>query len=495
MRIAICAFRQESNSFNPVLSGLDFYERGAIFEGQAMYDFAKEKQGTVGAMVEAVEKEGVKPEMLCFMSALSSGGPATDAVVDRFVERTTSLLKDCLPLDGLLVSLHGATVSESREDVCGYILEKLREQVGPTVLISSSYDLHANITDRIQRNADFICGYQTYPHVDFYETGARAARLLLDSLKGRIHARTYRTTVPMIVPAGSYTTLRGFFGDLIKHAHSMVDSGRILDFTVFQAQPWLDVKEIGASIVTIGEDGTQAKACGYELAEMLFDNREAFRQNLYTIDEVIRKAEANTTGKPLVLCDAPDSTNAGACGDSPAVLERIKALDSDVKAAFYLRDNPAVEALWDKEPGSIQHISLGGTLCSTFYRPVELDVKVVSKHSPQPGVSVSGSGRVVVVRWRNVDIVILEYISGSGNPALYRSFGIEPSDYQLVNVKACTSFRIAYEPISCEICETNTPGAAAADLTALDFRRLPKDRMFPFADISGCRIKEPVALR
>ena len=69
MRIAICAFRQESNSFNPVPSGLDFYERGAIFEGQAMYDVAKEKQGTVGAMVEAVEKEGVKPEMLCFMSA------------------------------------------------------------------------------------------------------------------------------------------------------------------------------------------------------------------------------------------------------------------------------------------------------------------------------------------------------------------------------------------------------------------------------------------
>jgi hypothetical protein len=34
-------------------------------------------------------------------------------------------------------------------------------------------------------NADVIVGFKTYPHIDMYETGAHAGRLLLDLLAGR----------------------------------------------------------------------------------------------------------------------------------------------------------------------------------------------------------------------------------------------------------------------------------------------------------------------
>ena len=66
---------------------------------------------------------------------------------------------------------------------------------------------------------------------------------------------------------------------------------------------------------------------------------------------------------------------------------------------------------------------------------------------------------------------------------------------QLVNVKACTSFRRIYEPVALEICETDTPGAAAAVLERLPFEKLPTDRFFPFSDISGFEIPEAAALR
>ncbi len=290
MRIAVCEFRHESNSFNPQVAGFDLFDGSRTKEGQAFLESVQGTRSAPGAFLDELEREGQRPRMLLSMRSLSSGGHISDAVVSRFLERNSPLLAQTLPLDGLLVSLHGASVSESEEDVCGLILETLRAQVGPGCIISASFDLHANITDRIQRNADFICGYQTYPHVDLYETGSRAARLLLDSLLGRIHARTYRTTIPMIVPAGAYTNLRGFFGELLGRAHGMVREGRILDFSIFQAQPWLDVHEIGASIVTIGEDEGQAKACAMDLAQSLFENREAFRQRLYSMDEVIVKA-------------------------------------------------------------------------------------------------------------------------------------------------------------------------------------------------------------
>lgn len=500
MKIAICEFRQESDAFNPVLSDFDFFERGGVYEGRKFRDALYGKQVAVGGMLDELEKAGIEPVMLFSMHS-DSGGPVRDAVVRHFIEKTTILLTGELPVDGVLVSMHGATQSESIEDVCGYILEAIRDKVGPEAVISASFDLHANITAKVQQNADFICGYQTYPHVDFFSTGARAARLLIGTLSGKIRARTYRTVIPMIVPASSYTTLRGPFGALAEYAHAQVDSKKILDYTIFQMQPWLDVEQGGTCVVTVGEDEKAAKAVASDLAGKLFDMRDSFKQNLYTIDEVIRKAEGNNSGKPIVLVDSPDSPNAGACGDSPAVLERIKELGSNVRAAFYIKDAPAVNELWNRGVGSVQRIRLGATLCHDYYKPVDVEVEVLSVHNgvymaegPSGRGTLHDCGRVVTVRWRNVDIVICESISFPGDPQIYRHFGVEPEFYQLVNVKACTSFRAAYESIAQEICETDTPGTAPINLRALKYRRLPKT-FYPFNDLSGYRIPEPVALR
>ena len=50
-------------------------------------------------------------------------------------------------------------------------------------------------------------------------------------------------------------------------------------------------------------------------------------------------------------------------------------------------------------------------------------------------------------------------------------------------VKACTSFRAAYEPMALEICETDTPGTAPIHLDRVHYKRLPH-YFYPFTDIS-----------
>ena len=235
-----------------------------------------------------------------------------------------------------------------------------------------------------------------------------------------------------------------------------------------------------------------------ELAKRLFDARTSFHQNLMTIDEVIHQAEKNDTGKPIVLADSPDSPNAGACGDSPALIERIKALGSDVKAAFYINDSKVVDYLWDKAVGCEYDITLGATKCDRFYKPVELRVHLNSKHvgnfvSGRDG-HVQNVGRVVNFTFRNADILAMDEITLPGAPQLYRHFGIEPEFYQLVNIKACTSFRANYESIAVEICETATPGVAPIDIENVNYERVPKS-FWPWSDISGYAIPEPVALR
>ena len=157
----------------------------------------------------------------------------------------------------------------SCDDVCGEITAAVRALVGEDVPIAVSYDLHANVTVKTAGNADYICGYHEYPHIDQYETGARAAKLLLSHMEGK-PLKTAYASVPMIAPAHAYTTREGGLLTLLNEAKEMVDRGEIADFSIFEAQPWLDVSVLSS-------------AAGTVLTEMSYQKRPA---PLYPFEEI-----------------------------------------------------------------------------------------------------------------------------------------------------------------------------------------------------------------
>lgn len=494
-KIAICEFRCETNSFNPSLSDMQYFIRGGIYEGREMYEALHNKPCAVGGMIQAAEQAGASIVTLYSMHG-NSGGPIDDAVITHFLEKTISQLRLELPVEGLFVSLHGATQTATRDDACGYILEQLRTVVGPDTMIAASCDLHANVTKLMQNNADYICGYHTYPHVDFYETGYRAANLAFTALTNDKKPCQVRTEVPMIVPASSYTTLNGPFGELMKFAESLVENRTLIDFSIFQMQPWLDVAIAGSSIVTVANDEATAQRCAMELAQRLFEIRNTFTTQLLTIDEVIAKAEKNNSGKPVILVDAADSSNAGACGDSPVVIEHILKHPS-IKAAAYINDSRAIAEIYKAGTGADMDLFLGASKSDFYYQPIMIHAHVRSLHDgffisegPASKGMINNIGKTAVLTIDNTDILVCEGISSPGDPQIYRHFGIEPKDYQLVVVKACTSFRAAYEQFALEICETDTPGVAPIVLERLDFKRLPR-HFFPFIDIDKNMIPTP----
>lgn len=497
MKIAVCEFREETNSFNPVICGMAEFIRGGVYAGDEMYRTLRDKPCAVGGMIRTVEESGGEIIPLYSMNG-NSGGLVNHEVLLHFLRETIDRLRPELPVDGLLVSLHGATQTTLMEDACGAILQQLRAVVGEKTVIAASCDLHANVTAVMQKYADYICGYHTYPHVDFYETGRRAAQLMLAAIGPGEPPKLVRTVVPMIVPASSYTTLRGPFGELMRYGEALVERGELMDFSIFQMQPWLDVANAGSAVIAVSRDKLAAKRYASELAERLFRIRDTFRTQLYTIDEVISRAEKNNTGRPVILVDAADSSNAGACGDSPAVIEHILRRRSDVRAALCLNDARAVDEIYRAKPGAEIDLLLGGSMSSEFYQPVPVHALIRSFHDGffvQEGPAGKGIrnniGRTAVLRIRNADVLVCEGISAPGDPQLYRTFGIEPQDYQMVAVKACTSFRAAYERIASEICETDTPGTAPIYLDRVRYKRLPH-YFHPFADISEYSIPVPM---
>ena len=495
MRIALCEFHQETNSFNPVKTTFADYRKVGIYEGTEMFQMRGQTSAMSGKFAAIDEVRGAEIIPLLSMTA-QSGGTVEHDVVDYFLGKVLPGLKASLPLDGVFVGLHGATQSDVSDDVCGDILEAIREVVGEDCVITASTDLHANVTGKWIKYADYVSGYQTYPHVDFYETGYRAAKAGLAKIMKTQDLKMAWASVPMIAPASSYTTMHGPFKEVMDYAKGLVKSGELFDFTIYQMQPWLDVSPAQSSILTICTDLEKAKAYANDLAERLFNARTGFVQKLCQVDDVIAEAEQNRTGKPYVLVDSSDSPNAGATGDSAALLEAIGRLNSDVKAALYLNDIPAAEHAFEMGVGAEGTFTVGAYLDSSASSPVTIDARVVSLHDgyyTQEGPAERGKvnfiGKTAVIHWRNTDIVLCGNVLAPGDPQMYRHFGVEPTFCQLVSVKACTSWRAAYEPMAGKVFETDMPGNAPLNLFRAVYTHLPK-HFYPFAEITEADIKK-----
>lgn len=499
-KVFMCGMSQESNSFNPVLTDLKVFEEFSPFWGgkelpqkfclpsaNGMYEtfLSENSELIVGPVIRA-----------------GSGGPIEQSFVEYFLDITLKQLNNAGKVDGVCVAMHGATVSDECEDVCGYILEKIRETVGDEIPISVSFDLHANVTRKIAKNADFISGFQHYPHLDQKETGIRAAKRLIEAMNGN-GGKTVIVSVPQIASAHGYTTEKGSLNKLVTRAKELIKKGEIIDYTIFEVQPWLDVNEMATTIVVIAFDEEKAKKIAKGLAfENFAIRKELLGEKLFSIPEVIEKAVKNKSEKPVVLVDSADSPNAGATSDSAAVIEYLIPYRDLLKCAVAVTDVPAVEKAVKLGVGAVSDFMLGATKAPKLSKPVLVkDAKVVSIHEgvfysfgPQDKGFERYIGKTVVLKAGKIWINVSSSGKFEGDLNFYRSFGIDPESCDLVSVKACTSFRAGYEPISYEICNTDTPGSAGGVLTELPFKKRPVP-MYPFEEISEENIEEPVCYR
>jgi microcystin degradation protein MlrC len=491
--IIVAEFHQETNSFNPLITTRKDFERRQVSLGNQMLETGQKLE--LAGMVQAIMESDGKVVPACAMKA-PSGGLVDQEIVDDFISQMKSTIRSNMPIDGVFLSLHGATQTADWEDACGIILETARKEVGSKAVIVTSADLHANVTPRWMENADIICGYRSYPHVDHFETGYRAAGLGMLVLHGqKLHMA--RVSVPMLIPANLYTSLASPFQEVIEDARELVRSKTLRDCSVFQMQPWLDVScASGAVVIAIDEDRDKAEFHAVRLAKHLYDVRKEFRADLFTIDQVIDIALKDQSRKPVLLVDAADSSNAGSTGDSAAILERLLQRDIKPRTALIINDAPAVALAFQTGIGNKAEFRFGGTRNPDLFAPVTAEGYVKSLHDGVFRLESSAYrghrieiGLTAVVTVGEIDIVLCHAMMMNGDPQIYRGFGIEPNFYQMVVVKACTSFREAYGPITDRICLTDTPGAASANLKSLPFRKV-LGNFYPFSNLDDYQIRK-----
>jgi microcystin degradation protein MlrC len=93
-------------------------------------------------------------------------GTVRQEAYQYLLNRLLAFLEDALPVDGVVLSLHGAMVAENQLDCEGEILASMRSMVGADCPVVSTLDMHANVSPQMVANADVLAAF-TNPHLTY----------------------------------------------------------------------------------------------------------------------------------------------------------------------------------------------------------------------------------------------------------------------------------------------------------------------------------------
>src|ERR687894_66399 len=497
-RVAAAQIAHETSAFSAVKTDLAAFAASGIDLGQDVIETSRGTNTEFGGFFTGAVVQGFDLIPLLAVWATPSG-----LVTATAIESLTGLVGDGLrrtmaegPLDGVLLALHGAMVSEIDDDGEGYILQMVRDVVGPDVPVVATLDLHANISARMVELADVLIGYDTYPHIDMAERGEEATAVLARLMRGEIRPTPALRKPPMLPTSQRMTTERMPMRALMERAHVFEENPRVINVTVAGGFPLGDNPDAGLGIVvTTDDDPDLAAELANELATEAWSLRDGFLGGVASFEhaaELIHSLDSEQdvdmpVSGPLVLVDIADNPWSGGPGDSVELLRFLFSQRVDGAAVALVRDPEVVREAIAAGPGGKIAGDLGGKTDRLHGDPlpVRAHVKLLSDgRYINDGPMMTG----LTVDLGPTALLLCEPGSGPSAPAvevlvttraetpvdlnIFRCHGIEPTRHRVLGLKGKGHFRAAFEPIARRVVLVEGPGTTGADLTRLTFRKV-----------------------
>lgn len=460
-KILIGECKQEVSSFNPVKSR---YEDFLVDRGEAMLAYHRGVRTEVGGALS------VLGDVVGGYSArgITSAGTMREECFQRLA---AEFLEPMGPgWDGVYLALHGALAAEETWDTEGYLVEETRKRIGPGTPLVVSLDLHGILTDRILEHADAVVVYHTNPHVDFYETGQRAGRLLQRLMAGGVRPVTVRVRIPALVRGAECITKTGAFGRLVERCVAFENSAEGLSGGIFIGNPFTDVEELASNVLLVG-DGVAAEELGCAVAEEFWAQRAVMQQPLVPLAESVQLAMA-TPGR-VVLVDAADATSSGASGDSNAIFAELVRQGCTRSALLPLVDAPAVAACREAGEGAMVRLEVGGSLDPRF-TPLRVSGRVErlfagTMRSESHG-EVWEAGDCAVLRVGTIAVVLTSRAVSLYDRTLFQTAGLEVRDFDFCVVKSPLCQPQFFEEGAARVIHVDAPGSTSANVAGLGHR-------------------------
>ena len=479
-RILIAECKQEVSTFNPHLSGYDDF---GIRRGRELIDYHRTVRNEIGGAMtvfDATDDVVIVPAYSAFF--ISSGGTLAKAAWERIAGEFLDAVRAAPPVDGVYFCMHGAMASEEELDPEGWLLEETRKILGEDIPIVVSLDLHGILTDRMVEHSDAIVAYHTYPHVDFFETGERAAQLLLKIVAGEVKPVTAKVAIPALVRGDELITATGRFGQCIRLAQAAETGPRGLSAGMFIGNPFTDVPALQTySFVVTDNDIELAKREALRIAAKFWENHAVMQVPLVSLDEMAKLALANAKGT-IALVDAADATSSGASGDSNAILRKLMLAGYTGRTLLPIVDAAAVKVAFAAGIGSKIKTTVGGTRDAGRFQPLEITATVRLLSDGRFRSESFGeewlAGLTAVLETGNFTIVVSSNPVNLYDRSFYFAHGRNPQNFDAVVVKSPHCQRHMYADWCAKMINVDAPGSSSANLPYLGHTRCPRP-IFP----------------
>lgn len=458
MRVFIAGLDTETNTFAPTPTGYQSFAEGFLARGDATRrppNYCSSQLMTWRRRAEECGWDVV--EGLC--ACAEPGGRIVKAAYTRLRDELLSDLRRAMPVDIVLLALHGAMAAENVDDCEGDILARVREIVGDVVVVGCELDLHCHLTDAMLQHATVLVTYKENPHTDIDDRAGELFTLVAAAAQRRICPVMATFDCRML---GTFRTtdapLRGF----IDRLRAMEGEGDILSISLVHGFPWADVADVGVKVLVVADkNANHAAAVARRLGEEVFSLREALLARFLSIDEALDEAIAFGHGR-VVIADVADNPGGGAPSDATFFLRRILQRGMRDVASGYYFDPQAVRICEEAGIGATFELRIGGKLGKTSGDPVDLLVTVrgIAQNVTQRfGTAIVSMGTAAWVRAEGVDLLLNTKRVQVFHPEGFEQVGLTLNEHKIIVVKSTQHFYAGFAPIADRILYASGPGA------------------------------------
>lgn len=482
-RIAIAGLGIESSTFSPARTTEEAFHAQQGMEIMDHYPFLKPESRN---RARAKWFPALRGKSL-------PGGIVTREAYESLMGKMLNQLGKNLPYDGLFFDIHGAMSVVGLDDPEGDMITRIRKVVGNKTLISTSMDLHGNVSKRLAHQSDLITCYRMAPHEDAIISKQRALENLLDRLENGKGKPLYKAwiAVPILLP-GEKTSTRIEPGKSLyaKVPEAEANAG-VLDAAIWMGYPWADEPRNHGVVMVTGDDRKAVVENAERLAQYYWDVRNEFVFVAPTtgFDESMSLA-LKSKDKPYIISDMGDNPTAGGAGDVTWTLREILALP-----VFQSAKGP--ELIYASIPGpdfvakamaagegAVVTGFVGAIVDDRYSGPIHLKGKILAIRKGDVHAAVE-----VVAQVGSVKVIITQKRKPYHHEKDFTQLGLNPRNTDILVVKIGYLVPELYD-MRGGWTMALTPGGVDQNLERLDYRRInrpmfPLDKEFPDLDLSA----------
>ena len=379
-------------------------------------------------------------------------GLVARATYEELRDEILGQLQAAMPVDGVVLGLHGAMVAQGYDDPEGDLLSRVRDMVGPDVLVCAELDPHSHLTAKRVAAANFFVVFKEFPHIDFVDRARDLWAIAVRALKKEIAPVMSVFDCRMIdVFPTSKQPMRGFVDKLYRLEKS--EPG-LLSLSVIHGFMAGDVPEMGTRVIAV-TDGDKPKGdrLAEELGRELFAMRGTFMVRQVDEKAAVDAAVAAAAG-PVVIADVWDNPGGGTAGDATVILAELIGRGVKDVAVGTIWDPIAVQICFAAGEGAEIPLRFGAKSAPDTGSPIDKRVTVkrlVHNAEMRFGDSFAPFGDAAWISFDGIDVILNSTRAQSFDPSLFSVMGIEPASRKILLIKSTNHFYDSFSRIASEI--------------------------------------------